>query len=68
MNEQDIVFESGSYFVLRAKFGRKKTPGFAVYKSGLTHAERVASIGYSGEIGLQRARLEIERRQAKEMA
>lgn len=58
MTEQDIVFESGKYWVFDAK---KK--GFEVYKSGITHSTRCASIGWTGEIGLDRAKQEIKRRQ-----
>lgn len=58
MTEQDIVFESGKYWVFDAK---KK--GFEVYKSGITHSTRCASIGWTGEVGLDRAKQEIKRRQ-----
>ena len=55
---KDIVFETDHYWV-------KRVPkGFEVYKTGLTHSTRVAIIGYTGEEGLQRAKLEIERREA----
>jgi hypothetical protein len=55
---KDIVFETDRYWV-------KRVPkGFEVYKTGLTHSTRVAIIGYTGDKGLQRAKLEIERREA----
>ncbi len=55
---KDIVFETDHYWV-------KRVPkGFEVYKTGLTHSTRVAVIGYTGDKGLQRAKLEIERREA----
>ena len=55
---KDIVFETDHYWV-------KRVPkGFEVYKTGLTHSARVAVIGYTGDKGLQRAKLEIERREA----
>ena len=57
-NLKDIVFETDHYWV-------KRVPkGFEVYKTGLTHSTRVAVIGYTGDKGLQRAKLEIERREA----
>jgi hypothetical protein len=56
-NLKDIVFETDRYWV-------KRVPkGFEVYKTGLTHSTRVAVIGYTGDKGLQRAKLEIERRE-----
>jgi hypothetical protein len=55
---KDIVFETDHYWV-------KRVPkGFEVYKTGLTHSTRVAIIGHTGDKGLQRAKLEIERREA----
>jgi hypothetical protein len=58
MTEQDIVFESGKYWVFDAK---KK--GFEVYKNGVTHSTRCAKIGWTGQVGLDRAKQEIKRRQ-----
>jgi hypothetical protein len=58
MTEQDIVFESGKYWVFDAK---KK--GFEVYKNGVTHSTRCAQIGWTGQVGLDRAKQEITRRQ-----
>lgn len=56
----DILYESGDYSVRRAQ------NGFEVYKAGATASTRVAQIGYAGDKGLQRAKAEIERRQAIE--
>lgn len=58
MTEQDIVFESGKYWIVDTK---KK--GFEVYKSGITHSTRCAQIGWTGQVGLDRAKQEIKRRQ-----
>lgn len=58
MKLKDIIFESGNYFVLKAKHG------FEVYKNGITHSTRCAIIGYEGEIGIAKAIKEIERRKA----
>ena len=55
--ESDIAYEKGCYWVL--KLGSK---GFEVYKNGLTHSTRCAVIGFSGQNGLDRAILEIDRR------
>ena len=55
--EEVIAFETDQYWV-------KRVPkGFEVYKTGLTHSTRVAIIGYTGAVGLRRAKQEIERRQ-----
>jgi hypothetical protein len=57
-NLKDVVFETDHHWV-------KRVPkGFEVYKTGLTHSTRVAIIGYTGDKGLQRAKAEIERREA----
>lgn len=56
----NIVYETQDYFVLRTD------KGFEVYKHGPTVATRVSQIGYQGQKGLDRAKLEIERRTAKE--
>jgi hypothetical protein len=57
-NLKDIVFETDRYWV-------KRVPkGFEVYKTGITSSTRVAVIGYTGDKGLQRAKQEIERREA----
>lgn len=55
--ESDIAYEKGQYWVLN--LGSK---GFEVYKTGITHSTRCATIGYSGQNGLQLAILEIDRR------
>jgi len=56
----NIIYETQDYFVLRTD------KGFEVYKHGPTAATRVSQIGYQGQKGLDRAKLEIERRTAKE--
>ena len=64
MQESDILYQSGPFWVCAETFGRRKSPGFAVYKvsdSG-THSRRVASIGFAGEVGLARAIAEANRR------
>lgn len=53
---QDIVFESGEYWV------RKAPTGFEVFKIGATCSTRVARIGWRGELGLEKAKQFIERR------
>lgn len=52
-----IVYEKGDYWVNRTAKGY-----FEVYKIGITHSTRCAQIGYAGEIGLNRAKAEIDRR------
>lgn len=58
LTEKQIAFESscGSYWV------KQVDSGYEVYKTGITHSVRCAIIGYRGEIGLERAKREIERR------
>ncbi len=61
MQEKDILYEHGRFWVCRAPKGWK---GFEVYRisdSG-THSVRCATIGFEGEKGLQRAIAECERR------
>lgn len=63
LKESDIVYEKGDYWVmLTAKLT------YEVYKTGITHSTRCAQIGYKGEVGLQRAKLEIDRRIAEDHA
>ena len=57
--ESDIAYEKGQFWVLN--LGSK---GFEVYKNGITHSTRCAVIGFSGQSGLDRAILEIDRRLA----
>lgn len=57
--ETDIAYEDGDYWVLRVP------TGFEVYKVGITHSTRCAIIGFKGDKGLERAKLEIERRKVK---
>jgi len=57
--EQDIKHETRDYWVLDA--GAK---GFEVYRTGITHSTRCAQIGHIGQIGLDKAIAECERRQA----
>jgi hypothetical protein len=58
MKESDIIFESGKYWIFNAK-----QKGFEVYKTGITHSTRCAQIGWTGQVGLDRAKQEIKRRQ-----
>ena len=58
MKERDILFERGCYWIKASD----RFKGFEVYQTGLTHSTRVASIGYAGQPGLDRAKAEIERR------
>ena len=58
IKESDIVFESGKHWVLN--LGPK---GFEVYRNTITHSERCAVIGYTGQKGLERAIQEVNRRE-----
>jgi len=57
VKEKDIAYECGPYFVIAAK-----KVGYEIYKNGLTHAIRIAQIGYAGDKGLNRCKEEIRRR------
>ena len=61
MRESDIVYERGCYWIKAAD----SFAGFEVYRIGITHSTRVASIGWTGTAGLDRAKAEIERRIAQ---
>lgn len=58
IKERDIIFESGKYWVLDAK-----QKGFEVYKTGITYSTRCAVIGWTGQVGIDKAKQEIKRRQ-----
>ena len=68
MTESDILHENGDYWVCAEVFGsgrfKPKSNGYAVYVNGITHATRVATIGFAGEPGLTRAIAECDRRAA----
>ena len=56
--EADILFERGPYWIAAAR----TFAGYEVWRSGVTHSVRVASIGWTGTVGLDRAKSEIDRR------
>jgi hypothetical protein len=58
MKPSDILYENGDFWVCRA--GK----WFEVYRSGVTHSTRVATIGYEGQAGLDRAKSEADKRAA----
>ncbi len=58
MKEKDILYSASPYWVKRAD----KFKGFEVYKDGITHATRCASIGYEGQLGLDKAIAECNKR------
>ena len=57
MKLSDVKHETKHFWVLQVKHG------FEVYKTGITHSVRCAQIGYKGEIGLNKAIAECERRE-----
>lgn len=64
--ESDIAFESssGKHFALvRSKAKGHRMNGFEVYRNEATHAKLCASIGYTGEDGMNRVKAEIARRE-----
>ena len=56
MMEADILHENGPFWVCRTD------KGFEVYRAGITHSTRVATIGYKGQPGLDRAKQEADKR------
>ena len=54
---ENIIFETQKHFIVRV------SKGFEVYEIGPTAATRCAVIGYEGDKGLERAKLEILRRE-----
>jgi len=58
MKESDILFEIGNYWVAKSL----KHKGYDVWRCGITHSTRCAQIGYEGEKGLERAKLEAIKR------
>jgi hypothetical protein len=60
LQESEILFESGSYWVLL----NSKKNCYEVYKAGITHSVRCASIGVS--FGMDRVKAEIIRRQEQD--
>ena len=62
MTHKKILFEIGNYWVTHAQKGK----GFEVYKTGITHSVRVAIVGWEGEAGLDRAKIEATKRAQKD--
>lgn len=58
--ESQIVYETPKHWVFD-----NGSKGFEVYRKTITHSERCAIIGYTGTIGLERAKAEIERRETQ---
>ena len=56
LNLKDVLHESKHHWVLRIE------GGFEVYRVGITHSTRCAQIGYTGDVGLQKAIAECARR------
>jgi hypothetical protein len=59
MKEHEILYTNWPFWVVR---GQKSGKGFEVYKDGATCAQRVAVIGYEGQVGLNRAKAEADKR------
>jgi len=64
MKLRDIMYESGCgvYFVFKTKRGN-----FEVYRNGRCghHSVRVAPVGYTGQNGIDKCKLEIQGRLSK---
>lgn len=61
-HEAAILFQRGPFWVTAAT----EYAGFDVWLDGPTCARRVARIGYQGDVGLEKAKLEIARRVASD--
>ena len=63
---QTPIYENGNFWVCKEQFGsgrlKPKSNGYAVYENGITHAKRVAQIGWDGQKGLERAIAEADKR------
>lgn len=53
----DIIYSKGKYWVIK-----DVNECYEIYEDGITHAKRVAQIGYNGGVGLVKAHAEIQRR------
>lgn len=62
MKESDILFEVGDYWVSTSKAANLKWKGYVVWENNLTHSRLVASIGFEGNEGLERAKQEAIKR------
>lgn len=56
----DVMHENGRYWVLKLP----KDKGYQVYEAGITHSTLKDTIGYPGEMGLNRAIEKCDRRAA----
>lgn len=56
----DVVHEKGRYWVLKLP----KDKGYQVYEAGITHSTLKDTIGYPGEMGLNRAIEKCDKRAA----
>lgn len=56
-----VLYETNDYFVT-APEGEKH--GFWVWKTGVTHSVRCAEISWCGDVGLEKAVRECDKRQA----
>lgn len=72
MKKRLYVYEIGDFFVVAAEFGtgrlKPKSKGFEVYEAGITHGKCVATIGYDGQAGLEKAKATADRLQARRRA
>ena len=59
IKESDIIHELPNFWVLRV------TTGFEVLQNGITCSARVAQIGYTGQVGIDKAIAECQQRQNK---
>lgn len=58
----DILYENGNYWVRMHEKG-----WYEVYRVGITHSVRCATIGYKGNEGLTRAITECNKRAASKL-
>lgn len=59
MEESDILYENGNYWVCRSLTSKK---GYEVYHNTITHSKRCAIIGYKGVKGFELVKAECDKR------
>lgn len=62
MQEKDILVEIGDYWISTARAAGLNYSGYAVWENGATSSRLVARIGFDGDMGLERAKAEANKR------
>jgi len=62
METSDILLEKETFYLTTAKGAGFNWAGYCVWENGTTCAKLVSRIGWTGNKGLEKAKLEIDRR------